>query len=128
MPRRLKPRIEQDDIDRAMNDILNSVEMEQFSDLDRQLMIGLMKDYANWCAISDAAWRNIESEGLMQQISSGAKGNVHTRLEKSGSLDVYKSAISMKLSLAARISALAKNVVTEIKEDTTDALEEFNRG
>ena len=125
MAQRKKPKIDSNDIDAAINGLMDVLEIDSLSKVDQFFAIDLLKDYGKWSAIANAAWRSIESDGLTTRQSSGAKGNNHYKMVKSESIDIFKHASTCRSALASKISKFVKGSV-EITEDEPDEFDDFN--
>ena len=124
MPARRKPRVLQEDIDRAVDDLLDVLCIDQLSDVDRFFALDLLQDYGKWCGISEAAWRSIIDEGITERVTTGGRGNNHHKMVKSESIAVFKDARTAKTDLAMKISKLVKN--GSIVQEEEDELAAFN--
>ena len=125
MPARSKPKVMQDDIDNAIAELSRIVDVVQLAEIDKYFAMDLLRDYGRWCGISQAAWRDIENEGLTMRQSSGAKGNNHHKMVKSESIGIFKDARTAKTDLAMKISRLVKNGTIE-KVEEVDEFDAFN--
>ena len=126
MAQRKRPKVSQADIDQAIDDLKQVVDIDQLNNVDRFFAQDLIVDYGKWAAIANAAWQSIVDDGLTARQSSGAKGNTHYRMVKSECLEIYKNASATKSMLAAKISRfLASGKVDDIK-DEIDEFDVFN--
>ena len=123
MPQRKRPKVNQEDIDAAVSQLSNVLDIDALSEVDKFFALDLLQDYGQWCGIAEAAWRSILEEGLTIRQSSGAKDNQHYRMVKSESIDIFKSSSASKTALAAKISKFVSNgsVVAEEEDDGFDA-------
>lgn len=126
MPARSKPKIQQEDIDRAIAELREVVDAVQLADVDKLFAMDLLDDYGRWCGISEAAWRDILVEGLTMRQSSGAKDNVHRKMVKSESIGIFKDARAAKTDLAMKISRLVRNGAIEDNREELDEFDVFN--
>lgn len=126
MPQRRKPRVSQADIDKAVEDLKKVVDIDQLSNVDKFFAQDLIVDYGKWAAIANAAWNSLKSDGLTERQTTGAAGNRHTKMAKSGCIDIYKNASAMKTQLAAKISKFVAQGSSAIIEDELDEFDEFN--
>lgn len=125
MPARKKPTIRQDDIDSAVNSLLDVLDINSLSEVDKFFALDLLQDYGKWCGISEAAWRSIQDEGLTVRQSSGAKGNNHYRMAKSEAIGIFKDARAAKTDLAMKISKFVKSGAI-VQEEEMDEFDAFN--
>lgn len=126
MAQRKRPKVSQADIDQAIDDLKQVVDIDQLNNVDRFFAQDLIVDYGKWAAIANAAWQSIVDDGLTARQSSGAKGNTHYRMVKSECLDIYKNAIGVKQALSAKISRFLKSGIVEELEEEIDELDAFN--
>ena len=119
MAQRKKPKIDSNDIDAAINGLMDVLEIDSLSKVDRFFALDLLNDYGKWAAIANAAWRSIEEDGLTARQSSGAKGNNHYKMVKSESIDIFKHASTCRSALATKISKFVKGSA-EVIEDTEE--------
>lgn len=124
MPQRKKPKVNQEDIDRAVDQLTEVLNIDALSEVDKFFALDLLQDYGKWCGIAEAAWRSILDEGLTVRQSSGAKDNTRYRMVKSESIDIFKSSSASKTALAAKISKFVNSGAVEVEE--VDPLDEFN--
>ena len=122
MPQRKSPKVDQAVIDEAVDKLMEVLNIDGLSDVDRYFAIDLLHDYGKWCGIASAAWSSINEQGLTVRHSSGGRDNRHYKMVKSESLDIFKSAVSIKTGLAAKISKFVKSGVV----DTADEEDEFD--
>lgn len=125
MPAKKIPRPRQEDIDAAVQGLLEVIDIDSLTDVDRFFALDLLGDYGKWCAISEAAWESISTEGTLSRITTGGKGNNHYKLSKSESIGVFKDARTAKTDLAMKISKFVKQGTIVQEEDELDA---FLRG
>lgn len=125
MPQRKRPKVNQEDIDAAVNQLTNVLNIDALSEVDKFFALDLLQDYGKWCGIAEAAWRSILDEGLTVRQSSGAKDNQHYRMVKSESIDIFKSSSASKTALAAKISKFVKSGEAVIEEED-DGFDTFN--
>lgn len=114
--------VRKEDIEKAVDELLDVLDINQLSDVDRFFALDLLQDYGKWCGVSEAAWRSIQEEGLTIRQTSGGKGNNHFRMVKSESISIFKDARTAKTDLAMKISKLAK---TGVAVEEQDELDEF---
>lgn len=126
MAQRKRPKVSQADIDQAIDDLKQVVDIDQLNNVDRFFAQDLIVDYGKWAAIANAAWQSIVDDGLTARQSSGAKGNTHYRMVKSECIDIYKHASAMKTQLAAKISKFVAQGMSAIVEEEIDELDAFN--
>ena len=126
MAQRKRPKVSQADIDQAIDDLKQVVDIDQLNNVDRFFAQDLIVDYGKWAAIANAAWQSIVDDGLTARQSSGAKGNTHYRMVKSECLEIYKNASSVKSALAQKISKFVKSGTMEIAEEELDEFDAFN--
>lgn len=126
MPARKKPTVRQEDIDKAVSDLREMVDVVKLADVDKYFALDLLQDYGKWCGISEAAWRDILVEGLTMRQSSGAKGNNHHKMVKSESIGIFKDARAAKTDLAMKISRLVRNGAIVEEEKEVDEFDVFN--
>lgn len=126
MPQRKKPKVNQDDIDVAVAQLEDALDIDSLSDVDKFFALNLLQDYGRLCGIGEAAWREIYEAGLTVRQQSGAKGNTHYKMVKSESIDIYKMAVASKLSLAAKISKFVNSGLAPAEEDVRDEFDDFN--
>lgn len=125
MPQRKKPKIQQEDIDAAVDQLEDALDIDSLSDVDKFFALNLLQDYGRICGIGEAAWREISDAGLTVRQQSGAKGNTHYKMVKSESIDIFKMAIASKLSLAAKISKFVSSGLAPEIEETKDDFDSF---
>lgn len=125
MPQRKKPKIQQSDIDVAVEQLEDALDIDSLSKVDKFFALNLLQDYGRTCGIGEAAWRSIENEGLTVRQQSGAKGNTHYKMVKSEAIDIFKMAIANKISLAAKISKFVNSGVLQ-QEEEEDEFDRFN--
>lgn len=122
MAQRKRPKVNQDDIDAATNALMDVLDIDKLSEVDRFFALDLLQEYGRMCGMSEAAWRSILADGLTTRQSSGAKGNTHYRMVKSEAIDIHKACVTSKLALAAKISKfVSSSVVVEEEFDEFDA-------
>lgn len=126
MAQRKRPKVSQADIDQAIDDLKQVVDIDQLNNVDRFFAQDLIVDYGKWAAIANAAWQSIVDDGLTARQSSGAKGNTHYRMVKSECLEIYKNASSVKSALAQKISRFVKSGTMETTEEELDEFDAFN--
>ena len=126
MAQRKRPKVSQADIDQAIDDLKQVVDIDQLNNVDRFFAQDLIVDYGKWAAIANAAWQSIVDDGLTARQSSGAKGNTHYRMVKSECLEIYKNASSVKSALAQKISKFVKSGTMETTEEELDEFDVFN--
>lgn len=125
MPQRKAPKVRQDDIDNAVSELSNVLDLNALSEVDRFFAISLLQDYGRWCGMSEAAWRSIELYGLTQRQTVGTKQNARSRMVKSEDIDIFKSATASKIALAAKISKFVASSNKSIEEVSTDDFDDF---
>ena len=125
MPQRKRPRINQEDISNAVDQLMDVLDIESLSEVDRFFALDLLQDYGKWCGIAEAAWRSILDEGLTVRQSSGAKDNQHYRMVRSESIDIFKSSSASKTALAVKISKFVKSGAAVVEEEM-DEFDAFN--
>lgn len=125
MAQRKKPKVIQEDIDRAVDSLTDVLNIDRLSDVDKFFALDLLQDYGKWCGISEAAWRSIVEDGLTIRQSSGAKGNTHYKMVKSEAIDIFKSSSASKTQLAAKISKFVNSGVMQ-EEEEVDEFDAFN--
>lgn len=123
MPAKRIPKPRQEDIDSAVDGLLAVLDINSLSDVDRFFALDLLNDYGKWCAVADAAWTSIASEGILSRQTTGGKDNNHYRFAKSESIGVFKDARSAKTDLAMKISKFVRQgtIVPEEEEDPLNA-------
>ena len=126
MAQRAKPRVSQADIDRAVENLKQVVDIDKLSNVDKFFAQDLIVDYGKWAAIANAAWGSLESDGLTARSASGAKGNTHYKMVKSECIDIYKNASAMKTQLAAKISKFVAQGASAVIEEELVAFDSFN--
>ena len=126
MAQRKKPTVNQEDIDNAVSSLLNVLDIDSLSDVDRFFALDLLQEYGRMCGMSEAAWRSIVEDGLTMRQSSGAKGNTHYRMVKSEAIDIHKMCVASKLALAAKISKFVNSGIIEPEaEEKKDDFDDF---
>lgn len=124
MPAKRIPKPRQEDIDSAVQGLLEVIDIDSLSDVDRFFALDLLGDYGKWCAISEAAWTSISTEGTLSRTTTGGKGNNHYKLTKSESINVFKDARAAKSDLAVKISRFVKSG-TMVQEEEESPLNAF---
>lgn len=125
MAQRSKPKVNQEDIDNAVNALTDVLQIDELSEVDKFFALDLLQEYGRMCGMSEAAWRSILNDGLTTRQSSGAKGNTHYRMVKSEAIDIHKACVASKMALAAKISKFVSSSVPQ-DEEVFDEFDAFN--
>lgn len=125
MPQRKRPKVQQEDIDEAVNELMSVLDIDSLSEVDKFFALDLLQDYGKWCGIAGAAWRSILEDGLTERRDSGAANNRHRRMVKSESIDIFKLASASKTALASKISRFVKNGIVATEEEIDDGFDDF---
>lgn len=126
MPQRKRPKINQEDISSAVDQLMDVLDIDSLSEVDKFFALDLLHDYGKWCGITEAAWRSILEEGLTVRQSSGARDNQHYRMVRSESIDIFKSGSASKTALAAKISKFVKSGAAAEAVEEMDDFDAFN--
>lgn len=121
MPQRSSPKVRQEDIDKAISELTDVLNIDSLTDVDKFFALNLLDDYGKMCGISEAAWRSIQRYGLTSRKTVGS----NSRMVKSEDIDIFKGACASKLSLAAKISKFVKDGVAPAVEEKSDAFDDF---
>ena len=126
MTQRRKIEVDSSDIERAIDELEDRLNIDSLSDVDKFFALDLLRDYGRTCGVCEATWRSIDVDGVTKRESSGGKGNRHYKMVKSEALDIFKSSITMKIALAAKISKFVSSGLADVVEEEKDAFDEFN--
>lgn len=125
MGQRSKPAVLQEDIEKATNELLDVLDVDSLSDVDKFFALDLLNDYGMMAAMAEAAKRSILNDGLTKRETRGGKGNNHYSMVKSEAIDIYRQCVTQKIQLAVKISKFVKSGVIDVVEEDDGGLGAF---
>ena len=129
MARRRKPRIDGKKVEERLGSLKSELPLDAMEGMDLVFATDLLREYAGLVEMAIACRDCIESDGILIETRSGAKGNVKVRQVENPAFGTYHKITQRMGDLASKTSKFMKQslqqIETEEEEEGADELSDF---
>lgn len=125
MARRAKPRIDGARVNSRLEELMREIDTSQMEGVDLKFANDLLLEYAGLVEMAQSCRQAIEKDGILIEVSTGAKDNRKTKQIENPAFGTYYKCLARMGDVAQKTSKFVKQSTAVIEEEEEDDLDAF---